>query len=387
MALCFQGDIINLQVNKNLFDLYVPTRDSQSIEVRLRSATNGPVSLHINGSETFIDQSVILYQGLHFYRYQFSNLQADTVYQIEASHLSNDSHTAVTTSTLASPPGRARLSIGLLADLHLTGYHSRIDDYRPGTKRLLGLSHELSIRYIKRLETLGVDIIVLPGDLVDPCTPETLDLLKNILNSVSIPCYPIIGNHEPWTSGGEALFYQALGLPEHGYYAVSKNGIRLLMLSTPAPNSLHTKSAQFLWLKEELDHIDPNEDVVLFSHFSLLLHPCNQGSKNDGYQLLDNHVEILDFLSEYPNVRLFVAGHKNVPSIVEKAGIIHMLSPQLIQAPCGYDILKLYDHGAMRMTYEIEEQHYCEVARAAYADNWCERFGSDDGRNFYITYK
>lgn len=370
-----------------MFDLYIPTKDSDSIEVRLRSARSGPVTLKVNGLETVIDQPSISYEGLFFYRYKFAGLQADTEYQIEAFHDSGDLGATVVASTLKPCPDKAKLSIGLMADLHLTAIDSDIQAYRPGVRRLLNLSNELGLRYIKRLESLGADVIVLPGDLVDPCTPETLDRLRDILDSVSVPCYSIIGNHEPWTPGGEARFYDALGLPEEGYYAVSKNGVRLLMLSTPTPGALHRNSAQFQWLRNQLDNTEAKEDIILFSHFSLLLHACNEGYKNDGYQLLDNPNEVLELLSHYPNIRLFVAGHKNVPSLVEKDGILHTLSPQLVQAPCGYDMLHLYENGAKRISYEIDEQHYCEVGRAAYENNWGERFGSDEARNFCKTYE
>ena len=221
---------------------------------------------------------------------------------------------------------------------------------------------------------------------MDPCTAETVASLKQILGSVSVPCYPIIGNHEPWTPGGEQLFYQGLGLPKRGYYAVGRNGVRLLMLSTPTPGSLRRGSEQLRWLESQLEEASPTEDVVLFSHFSLRLHPCVSGPRNDGYQLLDNHSEILKLLGDFPNVRLFVAGHKNVPSMVPHRGIIHTLSPQLIQAPCGYDMLRLYEGGAARTTYEIDEQHYCEVGRAAYDGDWRMRYGDDEGRNFCVAY-
>ena len=293
---------------------------------------------------------------------------------------------AVRTSALPAAPGRRKLSIGVMADLHLPATRGHIGQYRAGSRRLTGLADELGRRYIPRLEALGADLIVLPGDLVDPCTPETVSALAELLSLTSIPCYPIIGNHEPWTPGGSEVFHRGLDLPECGYYAVRRDGVRLIMLSTPSPDALHPRSQQTEWLGEQLSQAEPDEDVVLFSHFSLLLHPCVEGPRNDGYQVLDHRRSIRALLGGFPNVRLFAAGHKNVPSKVIALGVVHLLSPQLIQCPCAFDLIHLYDGGMARTTFEIDEQHYCEVARAAYEDDWSLRYGAEEDRNFCLSY-
>jgi hypothetical protein len=111
-----------------------------------------------------------------------------------------------------------------------------------------------------------------------------------------------------------------------------------------------------------------------------------QGANNDGYQLLDSHPALLKLLCQYPNVRLFAAGHKNVPSRLLHDGIVHTLSPQLIQAPMGYDVFQLYEGGLTRTTYELDEQHYVEVGRCAYGSRYPERYGSEGDRNFSHRY-
>jgi 3',5'-cyclic AMP phosphodiesterase CpdA len=369
-----------------LFDLYVPTRTADQLEVRLRSSCSGPVLLRLGSTEVRLERPRISYQDRHFYRHTFDRLPSASHRRLAALHLHNQAGAAVEASTLPAPPGPVKLRIGLLADLHLPLRPARIEDYRAGTKRLLGLAHELAHRYIQRLESLGADAIVLLGDLVDPCTPDTLAMLREILHQVAVPCYPIIGNHEPWSPGGAARFFRMLELPEHGYYTVRAHGVRLLLLSTPEPGALDPGSAQYRWLQAELDQAAPSEDIVLFSHFSLLLHPCVQGPRNDGYQLLDHHRLLLRLLARYPNVRVFSAGHKNVPSRMTQSGIVHLLSPQLIQAPCAYDLLHLYQGGVARTTHEIDEQHYCELARAAYRHDWEARYGTEASRNFCVAY-
>ena len=372
--------------DKTLFHAYVPTRDVNSLELRVCSAMDGPIEVTLDGRVIFIEAPSTSHGGVHFYRQIFELLPAGKSFVINVRHPQSSAEDQVETSTLKAPTGRCKLKIGILADLHLPESRLDLDRYTPGTRRFGGLANELGSKYIKRLEGLGADIIVLPGDVVDPCNRKTLSLLKTILNSVNIPCYPIIGNHEPWSKNGESLFREMLGLPSHGYYSVCHGDCRLLMLDTPEPGALADDSAQLRWLERQLEAAPQNVDLLVFSHFSVLLHPCVQGHRNDGYQLLDNHKRILNVLERYPNVRLFAAGHKNIPSAVLKKGIVHTLSPQLIQFPSGYDMLSMYDGGILRTTYEIDEQHYLEFTKAGYVHNWQERYGAEEGRNFSIDF-
>lgn len=367
-------------------DVYIPTRTSDAIEVRIRSEVGGPVTLALNDQSTILDRPAISFQGRYFYRHLFKRLAPGTVYRMSVHRQADDAQTSFMAETLPAPFGPVKLRVGVMSDIHLSHNTAGIEQYRYGTKRLMGLSGELATRYIRRIEELGADVIVFPGDSVDPCNDETLALFKKILKQVSIPCYPVIGNHEPWSSNGESRFYAALGLPKHGYYAVERNGVRLLMLTTPDPDALSPGSDQLRWLETQLNEAEPDEDVVIVTHFALYLQPCVQGHRNDGYQLLNNHVGINRLLQRHSNVRLVITGHKNVPSMMVKSGIIHTLSPQLIQAPCGYDIFTMYKGGVSRTTYEIDEQHYVEVARAAYSNDYASRYGDETERNFSIRY-
>jgi hypothetical protein len=369
-----------------LFDAYVPTRTHSALEVRVRSESQGPVLLGLGGRTVTLGEPRVSRCGRHFFRHTFDDLAAGTVQGLRAFDVATGAETTSSAATLPAPVGQRRLSVGVLADPHLSLERSSIDRYRAGHKRLTGLSLELTERYIKRLQALGADVIVLPGDLVDPCTQHSVAALREILGAVKIPCYPIIGNHEPWSPGGVETFHRGLGLPDCGYYSVTHGGVRLVMLCTPDPDALGPGSAQIRWFESELRAAAPPLDIALFSHFSLVLHPCVAGPRNDGYQLLSNHRALLALIACYPNVRVFSAGHKNVPSKMLRGSTLHLLSPQVIQAPCAYDVLAFYDGGVSRTTYEIDEQHYVEVARGAYEHDWTMRYGDEEARNFWHGY-
>jgi hypothetical protein len=355
-----------------LFGAYVPTRTHDTLEARVRSESEGPVVLELGARAITLREPRVSHRGRHFFRHTFEDLPAGALLGLRAFDVATGAETTVSAATLPAPIGQHRLSVGVLADPHLSLERSSIEQYRRGDKRLLGLGLELAERYIPRLEALGADVIVLPGDLVDPCTERSVAVLRELLSTVKIPCYPIIGNHEPWSSGGIATFHRGLGLPDCGYYAVTHGGVRLVLLCTPGPDALGPGSAQIRWLESELRAASPTRDIVLFSHFSLLLHPCVAGPRNDGYQLLSNHRALLAVIARHPNVRVFSAGHKNVPSKMLRGSTLHLLSPQVIQAPCAYDMLSFYQGGVSRTTYEIDG---------------AMRYGDEEARNFWYGYR
>jgi hypothetical protein len=112
-----------------------------------------------------------------------------------------------------------------------------------------------------------------------------------------------------------------------------------------------------------------------------------QGPKNDGMQVLWSAASILSLLQEHPNVRAWIAGHKNVPSRIVRAGMMHLLSPQLIQAPCGFRILEIFEDGIRSRVYGIKEQHLARLSQLAYGTDYAERYGTEDDRDFWWSWR
>ena len=103
-------------------------------------------------------------------------------------------------------------------------------------------------------------------------------------------------------------------------------------------------------------------------------------------QQLFNFRELLTLLHKYKGIKAVFAGHKNVPSKVINNGIAHLLSPQLIQAPCSYDIVDLFEDGLIRTVYEIDEQDYVWQSRKVFGKGWQERYGEEGSRNFTLVF-
>jgi hypothetical protein len=139
-------------------------------------------------------------------------------------------------------------------------------------------------------------------------------------------------------------------------------------------------------LSETLSQFDAGTSVFCCAHFSLLLHPCVQGYKNDGMQVLWGAPEVLDLLKFYPQARAWIAGHKNVPSKLVHDGVLHLLSPQLIQAPCAFRVIDIHEEGIRSRTYDIEQQELAQLSQQAYGADYPERLGRPEDRDFWWSW-
>ena len=211
--------------------------------------------------------------------------------------------------------------------------------------------------------------------------------LVSLIDASSIPIHTIIGNHEYYGGISVGQFHRALGLPDHGCYIAEVKGVPFLMLATPDQDSLSPGRRDYQWLQETLSAYKARTGLFCCAHFSLLLHPCVQGWKNDGMQVLWSAAEIKSLLRRYPNVRAWLGGHKNVPSKVIEDGMLHLLSPQLIQAPCGFRVLDIHDDGLRSRVYDIEEQDLAELSRLAYGKDYPERYGTKENREFWWSWR
>jgi 3',5'-cyclic AMP phosphodiesterase CpdA len=230
---------------------------------------------------------------------------------------------------------------------------------------------------------MEVDAILLLGDTLDPATPEELDWLNALIARSEVPIYPIIGNHELYGPVSLEEFHSSLGLPEHGNYLASVKGVPFVMLATPHIDALAPGSPDFAWLESTLSQLPAARNVFCCAHLSLLLHPCVQGWNDDGTQVLRAADDVLPLLRKHPMVRGWIAGHKNVPSKVVHEGVLHLLSPQLIQTPCAFRLLDIHDEGVLSHVHPIEEEDLARWSDRAQGASFQERLGRGEDRDFW----
>ena len=248
----------------------------------------------------------------------------------------------------------------------------------PFAARLL----EEQIHALNEADSPGFDAIFLLGDTLDPADQDSLVWLQNLIASSRVPIYPIIGNHEGYGGISDEDFHLALGLPIHGNYLIRVQGMPFLMLATPGQDSLAPGSEGYRWLASTLAELEDEDAVFCCAHFSLLLHPCVQGPRNDGMQILWSAASLLELLSSHSNVRAWIAGHKNIPSKVIDQGILHLLSPQLIQAPCGFRELQISPQSIKSFVHPLADEELALLSREAYGTGYSTRHGDPADRDF-----
>ncbi len=273
-----------------------------------------------------------------------------------------------------------RCRVALLPDCHVQDGGGELPS-RP-TRRLYGAARVLLESCLGRLAEMNVDAVLLLGDTLDPADAKGVRWLRSLIDKCPMPVYVIVGNHELYGPVSFAEFHKALGLPVAGNYVAWINDVPFVMLATPDQHSFAPGSDEFRWLRQTLQQLTAAPNVFCCAHFSLLLHPCVQGPRNDGMQVLWFGNEIMTLLAQFPNVRAWIAGHKNVPSKVERNGMLHLLSPQLIQAPCAFRMLDVHDNRIDSKIHEIQERELSELSRRAYGAEYSDRYGRPEDRDF-----
>jgi hypothetical protein len=357
-------------------ELKVPTVTSTSIIARCIS--DKPMDLFLEASDRAgnIVNKKSAYRYFHKNEYlhsiEIDGLLPNTHYEVKAIE-KEPLYTSLKTqmTTLRNIESEHLLRFGILADPHI-----QFPCVTYGKNRLFEHALELVESAIKKMIRLGVEFIVMPGDITDRGTDEEIDIVKKMIDMTELPCYPICGNHE----FQPAKFKEAFNIGK-GYYSFSKKGIHFIMLDIPESYSL--KDEQIKWIIHDLEK---NRDypTFLFSHLCLSPHPYLE--KIDDH-FINNHKEISVVLDKYPQIKMAFAGHKNIPSLTKTQGIIHATTPQVVMYNNAFDIVDVYEKGCSKSIHEIDELYLQQLSRErGDSKNDKFRFGLNSARNFAVQW-
>ncbi len=107
--------------------------------------------------------------------------------------------------TNAEPPGAVRFRFGLVGDLHIGS---------PGAEELVAAA-------ISDLNASGAELVIQMGDLADHGERSEMEAARELLSTLQVPTYVIIGNHDVFSVSSASLtgrddFAEVFGRPADG---------------------------------------------------------------------------------------------------------------------------------------------------------------------------
>lgn len=170
------------------------------------------------------------------------------------------------------------------------------------------------------------DLVIATGDLTDCGLIEEYEVLRALLEPLSMPVYLVPGNHDR-----RAELYS--GFASQGYlsndddflhYVVDTHSLRLIGLDTVVPGHGHGEMcpARLAWLAARLDE-QPDRPTMIFMHHP----PFRTGLVDMDNINCRNGVSMANLLRRYDNVERVVCGHHHRPITTRWAGTIGSVAP------------------------------------------------------------
>ena len=279
-------------------------------------------------------------------RVRLTNLAPDTPYDLAVRW--DDGERRVAFRTLPAPEGELRSSFVAMADPHV----SEKTENRKG--RLFVESASILRDLVEDINALGVDGVFIGGDLTNAGTAWEFDRAKRALSELRCPLFAAPGDHDV-RKASDALWRESFGETS---WTGEMSGFATVVLNT-ASGFLGEDGRRRI--EEALAR--GRRGVIVVSHAQLFEDDYIRFGKHKGIRDVSEHKKTLETLTQGPT--LVYAGHQNVASRVERAGLMQLNLPQTLQFPCGYVLVREYDNGFYHTYRPIRSVELDEASRAA----------------------
>lgn len=177
----------------------------------------------------------------------------------------------------------------------------------------------------------GLDFIVFNGDIIHD-KPEFLQEVKHIFDPLSVPYYPVQGNHDMVSP---AYWKQTWGIDVNHSFE-SKNSAFILM--TTSNEQGEYLCADLTWLESELRKFSRHSHVFLFLHIS----------QSDWSRHGTPCPDLMDFIAQSKNITAVFHGHDHHEDDVKYHGNVPFLwcghfGSSWGQEYKGYRIVEVYN--------------------------------------------
>jgi outer membrane protein assembly factor BamB/predicted phosphohydrolase len=181
---------------------------------------------------------------------------------------------------------------------------------------------------------LGIDFVIVAGDISESGDAESLLTVKGILNNLHMPYYITAGNHETkWSESGATDFRLIFGDDK---FSFSHKGCQFIGFLTGPVIKMgdgHVAPQDIDWVKAELLKTRKNTPVFVVTHYPLL----------DGD--VDNWYEMTDVLRQF-NVQAVLNGHYHRNVLLNYDGIPGIVNRSTLRDKSvvgGYSIYSISD--------------------------------------------
>lgn len=290
---------------------------------------------------------------------------------------------------------------GVISDPHITLPHT----VPPGRSSFLltDVSVTAFNAAVNHLEELGIDFLLIPGDLTRDGEVDNHTWLRDRLAELPFPTYVIPGNHDvPIPAAMEDIigwhefphYYQEAGYgeTEHLYYTCCLGeGLRLIALNSnqfdPQGQQLGCLDEQQLrWLTQILGNTPKDELILVMVHHNLLDHWLGQGQHPMGLRyMLDNRQELLEQLHQ-AGVSLVFTGHLHVQDIAYDQGLYEITTGSLVSYPHPYRLIELTSQDSGGWTVDIQSFRVEATANYPNLQTYSRQWMSDRSAPFLIRF-
>ncbi len=244
------------------------------------------------------------------------------------------------------------LSIAQVSDMHL---------FADENEQLLGMPTTLSFQAtVEQLKTLRseLDLLLLTGDVSGDGSPESYEMVQNLLRSLAISTYWLPGNHDSAIAMEEVLNLRLVSRRK----SFERGGWHFILLDSTVSGCVQGYlSAKTLgWLDFQLS-MGGNKPTLLALHHP----PFKVDSKWLDTSTLQNSQDLFAVVDRHPQVKLVLFGHIHQEFHCQRHSVDYLGTPStciqfaplsskfsLDQKSPGFRLLKLYRNGTWESSVE-----------------------------------
>lgn len=164
---------------------------------------------------------------------------------------------------------------------------------------------EAAITYLN-MHYADADFAVLTGDLIGDDITDDYASIAQYLAPSQVPIYPMVGNNDDRTGFREHLTLPKNAMADFVQYTIEMPSETIICLDT---HKIGSHAGQFCearqrWLEDVLRKA-PEKPAYIFMHHP----PLALGLPRQDEIMLEDHLEFLDLVSRYSNVKHLFMGH------------------------------------------------------------------------------